>query len=61
MNESVDYMNAEQFKTTMDQIVKIRAIIAKEPLDTIKSLYRDLGLEDEAEEYDAVQDILIDD
>ena len=61
LNESVDYMNAEQFKSTMDQIVKIRAIIGKEPLDTIKQLYEDLGLKEENEEYDAVQDILIDD
>lgn len=61
LNESVDYMNAEQFKSTMDQIAKIRAIIGKEPLDTITQLYEDLGLKEENEEYDAVQDILIDD
>ena len=61
LNASVDYMDAEKFKTTMDQIVKIKNIIAKEPLDTITQLYNDLGLADEDEEYDAVQDILIDD
>lgn len=61
MNASVDYMDADKFKTTMDQIVKIKNIITKEPLDTITQLYKDLGLEDEDEEYDAVQDILIDD
>lgn len=61
LNESVDYMDADQFKITMDQIAKIRNIISKEPLDTIKQLYEDLGLKDETEEYDAVQDILIDD
>ena len=61
MNASVDYMDADKFKTTMDQIVKIKNIIAKEPLDTITQLYNDLGLADEDEEYDAVQDILIDD
>lgn len=61
LNASVDYMDADKFKTTMDQIVKIKNIIAKEPLDTITQLYNDLGLADEDEEYDAVQDLLIDD
>ena len=61
LNESVDYMNAEQFKTTMWEINAILNIIKKEPLDTIRQLHSDLGLADEEESYDAVQDILIDD
>lgn len=61
LNESVDYMDADKFKETMSQISKIRNLIENEPMDTIKKLYEDLGLADEDEEYNAAQDILIDD
>lgn len=61
LNDSVDHMNADEFKAVMAEINAITKLIEKEPLATIKQLHEDLWLADKAQEYDAVQDILIDD